>query len=227
MDHRKKPPAGWVPETRIGTWFQSTGIWRQYVLAPALDALFELVGGEPAPRRILDVGCGEGPALPILRDRFGPDVLVGVDIDPHMIRRAEPRAREAGATIRVADASKLDLPDASFDWVLCHQTLHHVSDQEAALCELFRILAPGGVLLISESCRRFIAKAWVRLFFRHPMECQRSPDAYVEMVRRVGFRVDPGKIRHPTPGWAGGARTTRRSPDAEPNQLLLVASRPR
>lgn len=216
----------WVRETRVGIWFQGTTVWDRYVLGPALDELFGMLGSAPASRRILDLGCGEGAALPALRSRFDPDRLEAVDIDPAMVRRARRRARECGATVRRGDAGKLDFADASFDLVLCHQTLHHVSDQEAAICEVFRVLAPGGILLLSESCRSFISRWWVRLFFRHPMECQRSPDAYVEMVLRAGFDLDPARIRHPSPPWA---RSSRRRPGAghpEPPQLLLVAARP-
>jgi SAM-dependent methyltransferase len=226
MAHRTPRCSAWVPETRIGIWFQGTSVWRNYVLGPALDELFGLLGPDRSARSILDAGCGDGAALLRLRERFGPERLVGVDIDPDMVRKAGPNARAADARVECADLRKLDWSDASFDLVLCHQTLHHVSDQEGALCELHRVLAPGGALLVSESCRSFISRTWVRLFFRHPEESQHSPDAYVQMVERAGFAVRSEDVRHPSPPWARGPRRSRAAADAEPTQLLLVATRP-
>ncbi|MEO8223617.1 MAG: methyltransferase domain-containing protein [Gammaproteobacteria bacterium] len=61
---------------------------------------------------------------------------------------------------------------ASVDIVFCHQLLHHASDPLAVLRELNRVLAPGGWLLVAESCRAFLEWWPVRFLFRHPRRQQ-------------------------------------------------------
>lgn len=219
----------WVHETRFGIWFQSTWMWRDYVLRPAIDELERLLGPHGPVGCVLDAGCGDGAALAVLRERFQPRRLVAVDIDPGMITRAAARAAQADAELRRGDVRKLELADASVDLVFCHQTLHHVSDPETALHEFHRVLAPGGVLLISESCRRFTRLLWVRLFFRHPIPAQRSAAEYVDMLRRAGFALDEARVSNPSPPWARPGfgfidrwRASRRKP-VLPTQLAAAA----
>ena len=72
----------WIRETRFGTWFLSTEIWLRYVLAPAFHELARLLGPHRGSfESILDAGCGHGLALPLLEQRFHPEVLIGVDVD--------------------------------------------------------------------------------------------------------------------------------------------------
>jgi ubiquinone/menaquinone biosynthesis C-methylase UbiE len=86
--------------------------------------------------------------------------------------------------------------------VFCHQTFHHVVDQEEALSEFHRVLKPGGVLLFAESTRKFIHSWIIRLLFRHPMNVQRTAAEYLLMIRRAGFAVAPGSIAFPYPWWS-------------------------
>ena len=191
-----------VSETRFGVWFQGTSIWRRYVVHDTLDVLQQLL---PEPRarfeRVLDAGCGVGFALAELRARFSPHTLIGVDSDAALVELAR-HAHAGDADLRVADLRQLDLPDASLDLVLCHQTLHHVGDQERALAELRRVLVPGGVLLLAESCLPFIRMWWVRAFFRHPASARRSADDYVGLVQRAGFTLSSARIATPDFWWA-------------------------
>lgn len=194
------PLAHDVPETRFGVWFQGTRIWRDYVLRDALAELGRLLA-RPGARfsRVLDAGCGCGLALGELRERFAPDVLVGVDHDAALV--GEARRAHPDAALCVGDVTKLDFADASFDLVLCHQLLHHLAAPERALAELRRVLAPGGVLLLTESCASFLRLWWVRLFFRHPRNAYRSAADYVALVRGAGFALDERAIATPATWW--------------------------
>jgi SAM-dependent methyltransferase len=195
----------WVRETRFGVWFQSTRIWIDYVLRPAVEGLERLIADRRAAfPTILDVGCGEGRAFPLLEHHFRPETLFGVDIDPHLVERARSAGRHSTCRTEVAkgDVGKLEFADASLDMVFCHQTLHHVCDQSRALSEFHRVLKPGGVLLIAESCRPFIRSPWVRFLFRHPTDVQRSADGYLELLRASGFCFGGASVSTPDPFWS-------------------------
>jgi SAM-dependent methyltransferase len=83
-----------------------------------------------APARILDIGCGDMPYYPVFAGVAGE--YVGTDIEP-------------GPNVRyVCPVEQLDIPDASFDVVLCTQVLEHSRDPAQALREITRVLRPGG-----------------------------------------------------------------------------------
>jgi SAM-dependent methyltransferase len=194
----------WVPETLFGTWFLSTDMWRRHVLPPAIEELARLLGPAAPLSRILDVGCGRGYALPLLARRFSPDVLIGIDVDPDLIARMPASVRACGSAVQlmVGAASRLDLPDRSVDMIFCHQTMHHLRDQQAAAREFFRVLKPGGALLFAESCRDFIHSLWIRILFRHPMEVQKSADEYLSLLRAAGFVFGAANVSRPRPPWS-------------------------
>jgi len=105
----------------------------------------------PAPRRILDVGCGTGYLLRQLDARC-PDAveLTGVDPAPAMIEAA--RAAAAGERLRrlAGTAEDLPFPAGSFDLVVSTTSFDHWADQRAGLRECARVLAPGGWLVLTD-----------------------------------------------------------------------------
>ncbi len=96
--------------------------------------------------RILDVGCGPGQYMAWL-EAHGKEV-VGIDLSFGMLEQA--RARVSGALLQM-DMRRLAFPDRSFGGVLCIASLLHLPKEEAplALREMWRVLTPGGVLLLS------------------------------------------------------------------------------
>ena len=100
-------------------------------------------------RRVLDCACGEGYGSALLA-RAGATVL-GLDLDGASIAHARRRYGDVpGLRFDIADATRLDaLPDAGFDLVLSFETLEHVQEQERLLDGFARLLAPGGLLLLS------------------------------------------------------------------------------
>jgi SAM-dependent methyltransferase len=91
--------------------------------------------------RILDVGCGDGFHLRILRD-FGPPTwqLEGVEPDA----RAAEAARSAGLQVHQGTIQEVALPASQYDLVLLIATLEHVDDPVAILERVRSLLRPGG-----------------------------------------------------------------------------------
>jgi ubiquinone/menaquinone biosynthesis C-methylase UbiE len=195
----------YVEETRFGKWFLRTETWRVHVLERAIADLVRLIPQRQASYGVVvDVGCGSGYSLPKLAQRFAPRELVGVDIDPQMLEAARAEAGRAGIQPRLVEASSTRMPlaDASVDLLFCHQTFHHLVEQEAALAEFLRVLKPGGVLLFAESTRRYIHSWIIRALFRHPMEVQRTAPEYLQMLRTAGFEVPQGSVSYPYLWWS-------------------------
>lgn len=203
MQEQRAVPA-YVEETAFGTWFLGTDTWYDHVVAVALDDLQRFLPPDRSYPVVLDAGCGRGRSLKFLAERFRPGRLVGVDADPRMPGWAAPEIAglDCAVDLRVADASDTGLPDGSVDLVFCHQTLHHLVDQEAALAEFFRVLRPGGVLLLAESTRAYIHSWMIRLLFRHPMEVQRTAEEYLAMVRAAGFEIPEAAVSLPYLWWS-------------------------
>lgn len=200
-------PGPWLPDTRFGGWLVSREVWSAYVVAVALTDLVRLLGRERGDARypaILDVGCGAGMAFALLEDAFRPEVLVGLDPDPGMLGRAARRAARCRSRVdlRCATATRVPLSDQSVDMIFCHQTLHHVLQPETAAREFHRVLRPGGVLLLSESCAPFIRSLRVRLLFRHPMHAQRRSDEYLALLGDAGFAFTEANVATPYPWWS-------------------------
>lgn len=113
--------------------------WHRYTFARPLAA----------GRRVLDAACGEGYGSAMMA-AAGARVL-GLDIGEEVVAHARARyGAVPGLEYARADVTALDhLPDASFDLILSFETLEHVHEQERMLDGFARLLAPGGLLLVS------------------------------------------------------------------------------
>jgi ubiquinone/menaquinone biosynthesis C-methylase UbiE len=225
----------WVPETKFGQWFIGTRIWERYVVEESMRAFVRLLSRRRLTLgRVLDAGCGPGVSLPLLERYFEPAEIVGLDIDPGEIERARAQVRRCSCAVELVqgDIAQLDFADSSFDLILCHQTLHHVVDQAAVLREFHRVLAPGGALLIAESCREFILSTPVRVLFRHPNEVQKTAGEYQRLLLDAGFSFTPAEMETSRPFWSlldWGLRERlgwRPKRDPEPTQMTAVAFKP-
>jgi ubiquinone/menaquinone biosynthesis C-methylase UbiE len=195
----------YVEETRIGFHFLRSHTWQHHVLRVAINDLKRLIG-EPLPQggSLLDVGCGQGKSFRLLHEAFQPTRVMGLDADPHSIdlSRAEAEREGIKAELFTADCAQIPLPDASVDIVFCHQTFHHLVEQERALAEFWRVLKPGGLLLFAESTKAYIDTWVIRWFFRHPMEVQKTAEEYLEMLRRQGFTFGAENVSYPYLWWS-------------------------
>ena len=100
-----------------------------------------------ATGEVLEVAVGTGRNLAFYPD----DVRVtGIDFSPAMLEVARRHAAELGrqVALREADAQALPFPDASFDTVVCTLGLCGFPDERVAIAEMYRVLRPGGTLLL-------------------------------------------------------------------------------
>ena len=147
----------------------------QYVIPPnetwvrqgAIDAV------KVKPRRILDLGCGTGTTTLMLKQAFPQAEVIGLDLSPYMLVMADHKAQKARLPIQWChgNAEKTSFPDASFDLVtaslLFHETPPAVSI--AILRECFRLLVPGGQVVIFDGNQKTIRQAdWLTEIFEEP-----------------------------------------------------------
>ena len=149
----------YVEETRFGFWFLRSHTWQHHVLRVAINDLRSLFDGElPRHPVLLDAGCGQGKSFQYLRQVFAPQRLIGLDADPHSLKLSAEEARRQQMQVELigSDCATLELADASVDLLFCHQTFHHLVEQEKVLAEFYRVLKPGGYLLFAESTEAYI-----------------------------------------------------------------------
>jgi ubiquinone/menaquinone biosynthesis C-methylase UbiE len=113
---------------------------------PVQDAVVEALHAA-APRRVLDVGCGTGLLTTRLGHELPAAAVVGCDFSHGMLVHA--RAHGAGVAWIQGDAQRLPLHDGSVAAIVSTEAFHWFPDQRRALAEFFRVLVPGGRLLVA------------------------------------------------------------------------------
>lgn len=149
-----------------------------------LTAVRRYLDALPRATRVLDAGCGEGVLVDEYADRLD---IIGLD------------ANYASDRVTHGSLTALPFPDASFERALCLDVLEHLAyeEQPRALAEIFRVLRPGGELLVSvpnlahlQSRIQFLLRG--RLIrtaseYKHPGD--RPAGEYLQLARAAGFRL--------------------------------------
>ena len=117
--------------------------------ARRIRTVFDWIPEAPSGR-FLDLSCGRGFYLKLLRDA-GVEELVGVDLDAEVLRRAQgaPGGSQVEVGLCRADALHLPFTDGSFSTVLFSEGLEHLKDDRSALVEMRRVMAPGARAIIT------------------------------------------------------------------------------
>jgi len=188
-----------------------------------------------AGRRVLDIACGEGYGSAILAQRARE--TIGVDIDPTTVGHAQARYGRDGLRFLEGRCDAIPLPDASVDLVVSFETLEHHAEHDAMMREVRRVLAPGGVLVVSTPDRREYSDLPNYRNEYHVRELYAAE--FAELIGRYfahhamyGQRVLYGSVIAPTTaagvpfvGLRGGDGFPSRSPGLlNPVYLIAVAS---
>ncbi len=114
-------------------------------------------------KKVIDVGCGKGRYLRILKNRFPESKLYGIDLSEEMLKSCPE-----GVETSIGTMLDIRYPDAFFDCVYSVEALEHAVAIEAAIKEMVRVLKPGGkIVIIDKNAAKlgvFRIKPWERWF---------------------------------------------------------------
>lgn len=130
-----------------------------------------IVAVEGAGESIMDIGCGDGSLLYQYRNRYSH--LIGLEYSAERLRQAETNL--AGLKFTALQGSAEDivqLPNNSVDRIVTADVIEHIPDVYAASHEMFRVLKPGGDLVINTPNIAFVKKRLVLALGRFPSTSQ-------------------------------------------------------
>lgn len=147
---------------------------------------------------ILDVGCGTGAFLRLLRGRSGfPLHLTGIDASEDMLEKA--RGDAGSISFQCGDASILPFGSASFDAVVSILALHHMSEEirGRAIGEMARVLRPGGRIILLDLFRpKNRLTGFLRFWFNLHSYTRGNWEFLRAELHKIGFFVtDEGTVR--------------------------------
>jgi len=145
--------------------------------------------------RVLDIGCGTGTLLILIKTAHPSADVVGLDGDPKVLSIARAKVSHLGLDVKLEQGMAFALPhsDGAFDHVLSSLMFHHLTtaDKRRTLSEAFRVLPPGGELHIADFGKpanflMYLISLVMRRFERtRDIIAGRLPD----MMREAGFHA--------------------------------------
>lgn len=172
--------------------------WWAQGIRDAMVALLHQPLADRSSIRVLDVGCGTGYLLNFLKQHYPiAGEPVGIDISSHALEFCKMR----GATeLLLASATEIPLESASFDLIICIDTIQHLSpagaDQQA-IAEFARLLRPDGILYL----RTNSALGHLSLEGVDPDQYRRyHRETVTQMLTQAGLTVERATYLNATPG---------------------------
>lgn len=154
-------------------------------------ALADLQEGET----VLDLGSGGGMDVFLAAQRVGRNgYVIGVDMTPEMVDRARRAARFHGyenVEFKVGEIENLPVESDSIDVIISNCVINLSPDKAAVYQEAFRVLKPGGRMLISDLVTEGELPDQIKRSFAAWAECIAGAlerEAYLETIRRAGFQ---------------------------------------
>ncbi len=144
---------------------------------------------------VLDLGSGAGFDAFLAAQRVGPEgKVIGVDMTPEMIRKAlrnRDRQESQNLEFRLGEIERLPIAENSIDVVLSNCVINLAPDKERVFREAFRVLRPGGRLLVSDVVLRRPLPTSLERSVSALTGCIAGVslrDTYLEAIRKAGFR---------------------------------------
>lgn len=158
-----------------------------------------------AGKSILEIGCGIGSTASLVADC---EQYIGTDLSETAIEQASQSYKDCPNFKFVAmNAEKLDFPDCEFDLFIAKEVIEHIPDAEASLREAFRVLKPGGKLVITSPNRDSLHLRINRKLGKPDFKCsidhvkEFTFQEAVEMVQRQRFSIEHTGGIFLTPYW--------------------------
>jgi len=177
--------------TDYGSWFKPAR--GQVIDTLEKAALAKALAGRKY-ERALDVGIGNGRLLPI----YAPHAshITGMDISSEQLDQATQAASKLGLnfdTKLCQEASKIGIPDQSYDLIVCSRVLQHVFDWRESVAEFARILKPGGdlVLLTYNRASIYGLKKYYQHKFQNPTKGRfQNPAGLTKHLKKNGLVIE-------------------------------------
>ncbi len=170
---------------------------------PLYDPLVKLLGGNAARallleqaavrpgHRVLDIGCGTGSLLVLIKSKHPNVEAVGLDPDPRALERARRKARRAAFSIQLDQgfSDELPYPEGAFDRVFSSFMLHHLepAEKETTLREVRRVLRPGARFHLLDFATPDSAGPLARRLHSSHRLKDNSDDQILSLMRRAGL----------------------------------------
>ena len=142
---------------------------------------------------VLDLGSGAGIDVLLAAQRVGESGrAIGIDMTPEMIEKARKNAAEAGAKnveFRLGEIESMPVEDESVDWIISNCVINLAPDKDSVFREAYRVLKPGGKLLVSDIVANHLPK-WLRSTISNWANCISGAlpeDQYLDAIRRAGL----------------------------------------
>lgn len=199
MNERVQQERDEFAKAKRDTWNTTDyGSWFKPARGQVIDTLEKAALAKALPNRkyerALDVGIGNGRLLPI----YAPYAkhITGMDISSEQLDQATNAARDLGInfdTKLCQEASKIEIPDNSYDLIICSRVLQHVYDWRESVAEFARILKPGGdlVLLTYNRASVYGLKKYYQHKFQNPTKGRfQNPAGLTKHLKKNGLVID-------------------------------------
>ena len=144
---------------------------------------------------VLDCGCGTGPMLQLLHEKYPDKHYVGLDLTPEMIHVAQ--AKELSNTeFIVGDSENLPFDEDSFDAIICSNSFHHYPNPQNFFDSAYRVLRKGGRLILRDYTSSHLG-VWLMNHLEMPLAnlvghgdvkiCKQ--EEFITMAEKAGFTV--------------------------------------